>query len=53
MKGEIVMVTKVSEITVDSLKNYLRLSDITEEDKKYLETIIKVAIDYIDRKSVV
>ena len=37
MKGEIVMVTKVSEITVDSLKNYLRLSDITEEDKKYLE----------------
>ena len=47
MKGEIVMVTKVSEITVDSLKNYLRLSDITEEDKKYLETIIKVAIDYI------
>ena len=47
MKGEIVMVTKVSKITVDSLKNYLRLSDITEEDKKYLETIIKVAIDYI------
>lgn len=47
MKGEIVMVTKVSEITVDSLKNYLRLSDITEEDKKYLETIIKVASDYI------
>ena len=41
------MITKVSEITVNDLKNYLRLSDITEEDKKYLETIIKVAIDYI------
>lgn len=41
------MITKVSEITVDSLKNYLRLSEISEEDKIYLETIKKVAIDYI------
>lgn len=41
------MITKVSEITVDSLKNYLRLSDVSDEDKKYLETIKNVAIDYI------
>lgn len=41
------MITKVSEITTDSLKNYMRLSDITDEDKLYLETIIKVSIDYI------
>lgn len=41
------MITKVSEITVDSLKDYLRLSDISDEDKIYLETIKKVAIDYI------
>ena len=41
------MITKVSEITADSLKNYLRLSDVSDEDKKYLETIKKVAIDYI------
>ncbi len=41
------MITKVSEITVDSIKDYLRLSDISDEDKKYLETIKKVAIDYI------
>ena len=41
------MITKVSEITVDSLKNYLRLSDISDEDKIYLEIIKKVAIDYI------
>lgn len=41
------MITKVSEITIDSLKNYMRLSDITDEDKLYLETIIKVSIDYI------
>ena len=42
MKGEIVMVTKVSEITVDSLKNYLRLSDITEEDKKFLAKLTEL-----------
>lgn len=41
------MITKVSEITVDNLKNYLRLSDVSDEDEKYLETIKKVAIDYI------
>jgi len=41
------MITKVSEITVDNLINYLRISDISDEDKKYLETIIKVAINYI------
>lgn len=41
------MITKVSEITVDGIKNYLRLSDISDEDNKYLETIKKVAIDYI------
>lgn len=37
----------MSEIKVDDLINYLRLSNITEEDKKYLGTIIKVSIDYI------
>lgn len=41
------MITKVSEITVDSIKNYLRLSDTSKEDEVYLETIKKVAIDYI------
>ena len=47
MKGGIVIVTKVSEIKVDNLINYLRLSNVTEEDKNYLGTIIKVSIDYI------
>lgn len=47
MRGGIVIITKVSEITANSLKNYLRLSDISNEDKKYLETIKNVAIDYI------
>lgn len=41
------MITKVSDIKVEDLQNYLRLSEITEEDKKYLETILKVAISFI------
>lgn len=40
-------VSKVSEITANDIKNYLRLSELTDDDKKYIETIIKVAINYI------
>lgn len=40
-------VSKVSEIKVDDLKNYLRITDLTEDDKKYLETILTVAKDFI------
>lgn len=42
------MITKVSEITVDDLKDYLRISgELTNADKKYLATILNVAKDYI------
>lgn len=42
------MITKVSEITVDDLKGYLRISgELSSEDTKYLNTILNVAIDYI------
>ena len=41
------MITKVSEIKVDDLKSYLRLSEITEQDEKYLKTILKIAIEFI------
>lgn len=41
------MVTKVSEISVDDIVNYLRLSDVDDNDKKYLETIRIVSLDYI------
>lgn len=42
------MITKVSEITVDDLKSYLRISDdLSEDDKKYLSTILNVSKDYI------
>lgn len=42
------MITKVSEITVDDLKSYLRISDnLSEDDKKYLSTILNVSKNYI------
>lgn len=41
------MITKVSEITVDEIKTYLRISDISDKDEKYLETMKKIIIDYI------
>lgn len=41
------MITKVSDITVSDIQNYLRISELTEADTKYLETIKNVAIDFI------
>lgn len=41
------MITKVSELTVQDIGDYLRLSSISEADNKYLSTILNVAKDYI------
>lgn len=41
------MITKVSELTVQDIGDYLRLSSISEADMKYLSTILNVAKDYI------
>ncbi len=42
------MITKVSEITVEDLKTYLRISDdLLKDDKKFLETILNSSINYI------
>lgn len=42
------MITKVSEITVEDLKSYLRISDdLSEDDKKFLKTILNSLINYI------
>lgn len=42
------MITKVSEITVEDLKSYLRISDgLSEDDNKFLETILNSSINYI------
>lgn len=41
------MITKVSDITTSDIQNYLRISELTEADERYLETIKNVAIDFI------
>ena len=33
---------KVSEITVDNIANYLRLSEISEEDEKDIELFLNI-----------
>ena len=41
------MNTKVSEIAVEDIQNYLRITEITAKDKMYLNTILKASIDFI------
>lgn len=42
------MITKVSEITVEDLKTYLRISDdLSDDDKKFLKTILNSSVNYI------
>lgn len=41
------MITKVSEIASKDVADYIRLVEPSEEDIKYLETILKVAKDFI------
>ena len=42
------MITKVSEIEVSDIAEYLRLTDdISTEDKRYLNTILNVAKNFI------
>lgn len=39
---------KVSEITVEDIANYLRLSEISEEDNKNIELFLNIAKNYIE-----
>ena len=39
--------TKVSEITVNDIANYIRLLEVSDEEKKELEIYLKVAKNYI------
>lgn len=41
------MITKVSEIQVQDLKSYLRLTDIDKTEENYLNTIINSSISYV------
>ena len=40
-------VSKVSDITVESVAEYLRLDEVSEEEKKTLATLISVAVSFI------
>lgn len=40
-------VSKVSDITVESVAEYLRLDEASEEEKNTLTTLISIAISYI------
>lgn len=39
---------KVSEITVNDIANYLRISEISEEEKKNIELFLNIARNYIE-----
>ena len=39
---------KVSEITVNDIANYLRLSEMSEEEKKNIELFLNIARNYIE-----
>ena len=41
------MVTKVSEITVNDIAEFIRLGELDDADKKQLETLLIIAKDYI------
>lgn len=41
------MITKVSEITSKEIADYVRLAEPSNEEMKYLETILNVAKDFI------
>ena len=41
------IVTKLSEISVDSIADYLRIAEVTEKDREFLATLNGVAKDYI------
>ena len=40
-------VSKVSDITVDSVADYLRLDEVTESEKDTLTTLISIATSFI------
>ena len=40
-------ISKISDITYEDIANYIRLSEITEDDQNYLTTLINISKDYI------
>lgn len=42
-------VTKVSDITIENLADYLRLSEVTPEDAGFLQTLLNVSKTFITK----
>lgn len=40
-------ISKISDITYSDIANYIRLSEVTEDDQNYLTMLINVSKDYI------
>ena len=40
-------ITKISDITYSDIANYIRLSEVSEDDQNYLTTLINISKDYI------
>jgi len=40
-------ITKISDITYQDVANYIRLSEVSQDDQNYLTTLIKISKDYI------
>ena len=40
-------ISKISDITYEDVANYIRLSEITEDDENYLTMLINISKDYI------
>ncbi len=46
------MITKVSDIKIEDVKNYIRISEnLDSYEQNYLRTILKVSIDYIKNQT--
>ena len=41
------MVTKVSEITINDIVDFIHLDEVTDAEKKQLETLLIIAKDFI------
>lgn len=42
-------ITKISEITYQSVAEYIRLSEISQDDQETLTNLINISIDYISK----
>ena len=40
-------ISKISDITYEDIANYIRLSEVSEDEENYLTTLINISKDYI------